>query len=71
MGSVIGALFAAGLHSRQIEEVAGEISIKQYFRINFLKFLVRGYRHASVYKGRAFHEMLQKWLPRRREPYSP
>ena len=63
MGAVIGALFAAGLHSRQIEEVAGEISIKDYFKINLLKFLLRGYRHASVYKGRTFHQLLSRWLP--------
>jgi NTE family protein len=63
MGAVMGALFAAGLDSRRIEEAAAEISLKQYFRLNLLKFLVRGYRHASVYKGRTFHELLQRWLP--------
>ena len=63
MGAVMGALFASGLDSHHIEEVAGEISIKDYFRLNLLKFLVRGYRHASVYKGRTFHQLLQKWLP--------
>jgi len=63
MGAVMGALFASGMDSRRIEEVAGEISIKQYFRLNLLKFLVRGYRHASVYKGRTFQQFLQKWLP--------
>lgn len=63
MGAVMGALFAAGLDSRRIEEVAAEISLKQYFRLNLLKFLVRGFRHASVYKGRTFHELLRRWLP--------
>ena len=63
MGAVMGALFAAGHDSRRIEEVAAEISLKQYFRLNLLKFLVRGFRHASVYKGRTFHELLQRWLP--------
>ena len=65
MGAVMGALFAAGLDSQRIEEVAGEISIKEYFKVNVLKFLVRGYRHASVYKGRTFHQFLHKWLPQR------
>ena len=63
MGAVMGALFASGLDSKKIEVAAGEISLKQYFRINLLKFLVRGYRHASVYKGRTFYELLKKWLP--------
>jgi NTE family protein len=65
MGAVMGALFAAGLDSRRIEEVAGEISVRDYFKLNVLKFLVRGYRHASVYKGKAFHLFLQKFLPQR------
>jgi NTE family protein len=63
MGAVVGGLFAAGLGSRRIEEVAGEISLQNYFQLNLLKFLVRGYRHASVYKGRNFHELLRGWLP--------
>lgn len=63
MGAVMGGLFAAGMDSRRIEEVAAEISIKEYFRLNLLKFLVKGYRHASVYKGKTFHAFLRRWLP--------
>ena len=63
MGAVMAGLLAANCNSQQMEEAAGEISLKDYFRINLLKFLVRGYRHASVYKGRTFHDLLQKWLP--------
>ncbi|MBK8098972.1 MAG: patatin-like phospholipase family protein [Planctomycetes bacterium] len=63
MGAVMGGLWATGMDSRRIEETAGEISIKDYFKLNLLKFLVKGYRHASVYKGRTFHQFLRKWLP--------
>jgi NTE family protein len=63
MGAVMGGLFASGFDSRKIEEAAREITLKDYFRLNLLKFLVRGFRHASVYKGRTFHELLKKWLP--------
>jgi len=63
MGAVMGGMFASGLNSRQMEQAAGEISLRDYFRLNWLKFLVRGYRHASVYKGRRFQELLTKWLP--------
>ena len=63
MGAVMGALYASGMDSHKIAEVAGEISIKEYFRVNLLKFLVRGYRTASVYKGRTFQQFLRKWLP--------
>ncbi|MCC7397560.1 MAG: patatin-like phospholipase family protein [Planctomycetes bacterium] len=65
MGAVMGGLFASGRDSRRMEVDAAEISLKEYFRLNLLKFLVRGYRHASVYKGRTFHRLLQKWLPQR------
>lgn len=63
MGAVMGGLYAAGNDSRRMETAAAEISLKEFFRLNLLKFLVRGYRHASVYKGRTFHELLRKWLP--------
>lgn len=63
MGAVMGGLLAANCTSQQMEEAASEISLKNYFRINLLKFLVRGYRHASVYKGRTFYDLLKKWLP--------
>ena len=63
MGAVMGGLSAAGLDSYRMEEVASEISIKDYFKLNLLKFLVRGYRHASVYKGKAFMKFLERNLP--------
>lgn len=65
MGAVMGGLFAAGHDSARMEQVADEVSLKEYFRLNLVKFLVRGYRHASVYKGKAFHEQLAEWLPQR------
>lgn len=63
MGAVMGGLYAAGNDSRRMEQAAEEVSLKDYFRLNLVKFLVRGYRHASVYKGRAFQRLLEKWLP--------
>ncbi|MEZ6037487.1 MAG: patatin-like phospholipase family protein [Planctomycetota bacterium] len=65
MGAVMGGLYASGRDSYEMEEAAGEITLKDYFRLNLLKFLVKGYRHASVYKGRTFKGLLQKWLPER------
>ena len=66
MGSVIGGLYASGLDSFAIEEVAEAFSVKDYFKLNILKFLIRGYRHASVYKGKAFYEALARFLPKER-----
>lgn len=63
MGAVMGGLYASGLDSVAIEEVANEISVKDYLKLNLVKFLVRGYGHASVYKGKHFREFLQRHLP--------
>lgn len=65
MGAVMGALYASGADSQQIEEVASRISIDDYFRLNVVKFLVRGLKHASVYKGRTFREFLRESLPQK------
>lgn len=63
MGAVMGGLLAVGHDSHAIERVAGEISLKDYFKLNLLKFLVKGYRHASVYKGKTFLQFLRRHLP--------
>ena len=63
MGAVIGGLYAGGADSHRIEAVAEEFSVKDYFKLNLLKFLVKGYRHASVYKGKAFYQALERFLP--------
>ncbi len=63
MGAVMGGLYATGMDSRRIEEVASQITFKDYFKLNLLKFLVKGYRHASVYKGKTFLQFLRRWLP--------
>jgi NTE family protein len=63
MGAVMGGLYASGRDSEQIEEAAQEISVKDYLKLNVVKFLVRGYRHASVYKGKHFHAFLRDILP--------
>lgn len=60
MGAVIGGLYASGLDSYEIERSLADLDLKSIFRLNLLKFLVRGYRHASVYKGRAFHDLLRQ-----------
>ena len=63
MGAVVGGFYATGLDSVELEQVVSEIQLKDYFKLNLLKFLVKGYRHASVYKGKAFHDLLREKLP--------
>ncbi|MEM7204225.1 MAG: patatin-like phospholipase family protein [Planctomycetota bacterium] len=64
MGAVMGALFASGMDSDEAEAVAGSLRFKDYFKLNLVKFLLKGYRHASVYKGKPFLEFLRERLPR-------
>ena len=59
IGAVIGAMFAAGHQVPELLEMVGDLSRKDYFRLNLLKFLTRGYRTVSLYQGRNFHAFLQ------------
>tara|TARA_R110002094_G_scaffold27286_3_gene40357 strand:- start:535 stop:1749 length:1215 start_codon:yes stop_codon:yes gene_type:complete len=63
MGAVMGGMLAGGSNSQQMEQAALDVSLKDYFRLNLVKFFTRGYRHSSVYKGKAFKELLSEWLP--------
>jgi NTE family protein len=63
MGAVMGGLYAGGKSSQEMEQSALDVSLKDYFRLNLVKFFTRGYRHASVYKGKAFRELLYDWIP--------
>ena len=62
MGAVMGAMHASGLDSWQSEEVVSKLRLKDYFRLNLVKFLIKGYRHASVYKGQAFRDFLREYI---------
>jgi NTE family protein len=66
MGAVMGALFAAGHDSIEIEDLVHEVRIRDYFKLNLLKFLVKGYRHASVYKGKHYRHTLDRLIGKRR-----
>ncbi len=63
MGAVMGAMHAAGYDSLQCEHAVSQLNYKDYFRLNLLKFLLKGYRHASVYKGQNFRQFLRDSLP--------
>jgi NTE family protein len=59
IGAVIGAMFAAGHGVPQLMEMVSDLSRKDYFRLNLLKFLTRGYRTVSLYQGANFHAFLK------------
>lgn len=58
IGAVVGAMRACGLSIEEMEAIVGELERKDFFRIKILKFLVKGYRHASLYKGELFRKFL-------------
>lgn len=63
IGAVVGAMRASGLSISEMESMVGELDRKDFFRIKILKFLVKGYRHASLYKGDMFRRFLSENLP--------
>lgn len=63
IGSVIGALYAGGLTTDDMEKIIGDLSKREYFKLNLLRFFLRGGRSASIYKGENFHGFLRRALP--------
>ncbi|MCA8970702.1 MAG: patatin-like phospholipase family protein [Planctomycetes bacterium] len=65
IGAVVGAMRACGLSMSEMESIVCDLDRKDFFRIKILKFLVKGYRHASLYKGEMFRKFLADNLPKR------
>lgn len=63
IGSVIGALYASGMSTERMEGIMGDLSKREYFKLNLLKFFLRGGRASSIYKGENFHTFLKRVLP--------
>ena len=63
IGAVIGSLVASGMSVEDLYELTQDLSRKDFFRLNVLKFLVKGYRHASLYKGELFRKFLEDNIP--------
>lgn len=65
IGSLIGALAAGGVPLKRMEEIISTLQKEDYFKLNFVKFLLKGVRASSVYRGDTFRERLTEILPRR------
>jgi NTE family protein len=63
IGSLIGALAAAGLTLDEIESRIEGLRKEDYFRLNVVKFLLKGARAPSMYRGDTFRERLTEILP--------
>jgi len=62
MGGIVGALYAMGVSTADMEGIIGDLSKKDYFKLNLVKFFLRGGRSPSIYKGENFHSFLQEVL---------
>lgn len=65
IGSLVGAMAAGGYSIEQIESQVAEINKEDYFRLNFVKLLLKGTRAPSMYRGETFMESLRRILPER------
>src|SRR5262245_3779118 len=63
IGALIGALAAGGVPLRRMEEIVSNLQKEDYFKLNFVKFLLKGVRASSVYRGDTFRERLEGMLP--------
>ena len=63
IGSLIGALAAGGLTLEEIEQRIEGLRKEDYFRLNVVKFLLKGMRAPSMYRGDTFRQRLEEILP--------
>ncbi len=63
IGALVGSMGAAGYTIERMEEIVSRLQKEDYFRLNFLKFLLKGVRASSVYRGDLFRERLTEILP--------
>lgn len=63
IGSLVGAMAAGGFSIEKIESLVAKVQKEDYFRLNFLKFLLKGTRTQSMYHGETFKATLRKILP--------
>ena len=63
IGSLVGAFAAAGFSVERMEEVISTVQKEDYFQLNFVKFLLKGMRVSSMYRGDTFRDRLAAMLP--------
>lgn len=63
IGSLVGAMWSGGASVEDMEGYLSEIQKGDYFKLNFVKLLLKGTRAPSMYRGAHFHEKLREILP--------
>lgn len=64
IGSLVGAMAAGGFSLEQMERMISEVQRQDYFKLNVVKFLLKGVRAPSMYAGDHFKKKLEKILPK-------
>jgi len=64
IGSLVGAMAAGGYPLEDIEAMVATVQKEDYFKLNFLKFVLKGTRAPSMYSGDTFKESLARVLPK-------
>ncbi len=68
IGALVGAMAAGGFSLERMETILSEVHKQDYFRLNTLKFLLKGTRAPSMYRGDHFKASLARLLPSRGFP---
>ncbi len=63
IGALVGAMAAGGYPIDKIESLVAAVQKEDYFRLNFVKFLLKGMRARSMYRGDTFLASLRRILP--------
>jgi NTE family protein len=63
IGSLVGAMYAGGYPLEKIESLVTAVQKEDYFRLNFVKFLLKGPVARSMYRGDTFKASLRRVLP--------
>ncbi len=63
IGALIGSMAAGGMPIERIESLVAGIHKADYFRLAFVKFLLKGTRARSMYRGDKFRHALSRILP--------
>ena len=63
IGALVGGMAAGGYPIEKIESLVAAVQKEDYFRLNFVKFLLKGTRAQSMYRGDTFRSSLKRILP--------
>lgn len=63
IGSLVGAMAAGGYDVPRMEQIIRGLHKEDYFRLNVIKFLLKGTRAPSMYRGDLFRRRLEEILP--------